>query len=79
MRDEGSEGDVKSQPKLEKSSPKSSKSRAYYLKKSEMKVLQLIEKYEVLKSKGAVDKFLAKKRKRRATRGRKYVPSVPKR
>ncbi|KAK7930445.1 hypothetical protein WMY93_006840 [Mugilogobius chulae] len=45
-----------------------------YLKNSERKKLQLLEKYEDLKKSGKLENFLSKKRKRNATKDRKKLP-----
>jgi len=45
----------------------------YYLKKSEMKKLKLEEKYKELKQSGGLDKFVSKKRKKNASKERRFM------
>ncbi|XP_077137974.1 ribosomal RNA processing protein 36 homolog isoform X1 [Ranitomeya variabilis] len=46
-----------------------------YLKKSDIRKLQLVDKYQELKKKGKVENFLSKKRKRNSIKDRKRLPS----
>ncbi|XP_067270893.1 ribosomal RNA processing protein 36 homolog [Pseudorasbora parva] len=48
--------------------------KPFYLKKSDMKKLELAEKYSELKKSGKLENFLSKKRKRNATKDRKHLP-----
>ncbi|KAJ3119662.1 rRNA biogenesis protein rrp36 [Nowakowskiella sp. JEL0407] len=53
------------------------KKNPYYLKKSDLKALELVEKFKDLKQSGAsLDKFLEKRRKRNATKERTFVPDI---
>ncbi|XP_050407451.1 ribosomal RNA processing protein 36 homolog isoform X2 [Patella vulgata] len=45
----------------------------YFLKQSDVKKLELAEKYKELKEKGGLDKYLAKRRKKNANRERKKL------
>lgn len=49
--------------------------KPFYLKKSDMKKLELAEKYSELKKSGKLENFLSKKRKRNATKDRKKLPN----
>uniref|UniRef100_UPI00398E7B86 ribosomal RNA processing protein 36 homolog n=1 Tax=Pristiophorus japonicus TaxID=55135 RepID=UPI00398E7B86 len=49
-------------------------SKPYFLKKSEQRKLELVEKYRELKRGGKLDSFLGKKRKRNATKDRRKMP-----
>lgn len=48
--------------------------KAYFLKKSDRRKLELAEKFRALKSSGQLDSYLAKKRKRNAAKERKRLP-----
>lgn len=48
--------------------------RPFFLKKSDKKKLELAEKYKDLKRSGKLDNFMAKKRKRNATKDRRRLP-----
>ncbi|XP_072239662.1 ribosomal RNA processing protein 36 homolog [Leuresthes tenuis] len=48
--------------------------RPFFLKKSEKKKLQLVERYEELKKNGKLENFLSKKRKRNAVKDRRKLP-----
>ncbi len=48
----------------------------YYLKKSEKRKLELLERYKELSSAGKVDQYLEKRRKRNAAKDHKLVPST---
>ncbi|KAK9967662.1 hypothetical protein ABG768_002041 [Culter alburnus] len=50
--------------------------KPFYLKKSDMKKLELAEKYSELKKSGKLENFLSKKRKRNATKDRKNLPKM---
>ncbi|KAK7126716.1 hypothetical protein R3I94_018034 [Phoxinus phoxinus] len=50
--------------------------KPFYLKKSDMKKLELAEKYSELKRSGKLENFLSKKRKRNATKDRKKLPNM---
>ena len=50
--------------------------RPYYMKKSELKKLQLTQRYEELKSRGKLDKFMVKRRKKNAAKDRRMVPGA---
>ncbi|CAL8135543.1 unnamed protein product [Orchesella dallaii] len=47
--------------------------RPFYVKKSTQKFLELVEKYDELKSSGGLEKYLKKKRKKNAVRDRKSL------
>ncbi|KAM9313573.1 ribosomal RNA processing protein 36 homolog [Pholidichthys leucotaenia] len=49
----------------------------FFMKKSEMKKLQLAEKYQELKKSGKLENFLSKKRRRNATKDRRKLPNQP--
>ncbi|CAA0831526.1 Unknown protein [Striga hermonthica] len=46
----------------------------YYLKKSELRKQQLIEKYKELKESGKVESFIEKKRRKNAAKDHRYIP-----
>ncbi|XP_073525078.1 ribosomal RNA processing protein 36 homolog [Phyllobates terribilis] len=46
-----------------------------YLKKSDIRKLELVDQYQELKRKGKVEKFLSKKRKRNSIKDRRRLPS----
>ncbi|XP_001627681.2 ribosomal RNA processing protein 36 homolog isoform X1 [Nematostella vectensis] len=48
--------------------------KPFYLRKSELKKLELAEKYKELKSKGKLQKYLTKRRKKTASKDRRHVP-----
>ncbi|KAL3693034.1 hypothetical protein R1sor_006685 [Riccia sorocarpa] len=48
--------------------------KPYYPKKSELRKQELIEKYKELKTSGKLDKFMAKRRKKNATKDHRFVP-----
>lgn len=48
----------------------------YYLKKSDKRKLELLERYKELSSAGKVDQYLEKRRKRSAAKDHKLVPST---
>jgi ribosomal RNA-processing protein 36 len=48
--------------------------KPFYLKKSDQKKLALAEKFLELKTKGKLDKFMAKRRKRTTAKERRYLP-----
>ncbi|XP_072356477.1 ribosomal RNA processing protein 36 homolog [Scyliorhinus torazame] len=50
-------------------------SKPYFLKKSDQRKLELKEKYLSLKRRGKVERFLASKRKRNATKDRRNLPA----
>ncbi|XP_073700569.1 ribosomal RNA processing protein 36 homolog [Garra rufa] len=49
--------------------------KPFYLKKSDMKKMELAEKYSELKKSGKLENFLSKKRKRNATKDRRKLPN----
>lgn len=49
--------------------------KPYYMKKSELKRLELLAKYEELKSKGKLEKYMEKRRRKNAAKDHRYVPS----
>lgn len=49
--------------------------RPYYLKKSEKKRIELLAKYEELKSSGKLEKYMEKRRKKVAAKDHKYLPT----
>lgn len=59
--------------KNEKEAVKQGK-RPFYLKKSEVRKQQLIEKYKSLKANGKLEAFLAKRRQKNAAKDHRYVP-----
>lgn len=50
--------------------------KAFFLKKSDKKKLELADKYKTLKETGKLDKYLAKKRKKNASKERKRMPTT---
>eukprot|EP00794_Sanderia_malayensis_P020097 gene20097-22067_t len=48
--------------------------KPFYMKKSEKKKLELVEKYKHLKESGKLEKYLSKKRKRNAAKDRRNLP-----
>jgi len=48
--------------------------KPFYLKKSEQKKEELVEKYQELKTSGKLDKFLEKRRKKNSAKDHRYVP-----
>ncbi|KAM4043341.1 ribosomal RNA processing protein 36 homolog [Anomaloglossus baeobatrachus] len=46
-----------------------------YLKRSDIRKMELVDKYQELKKKGRVENFLSKKRKRNSIKDRKRLPS----
>lgn len=49
--------------------------KPFYLKKGDVRKLELADKYQELKKKGKVENFLSKKRKRNAVKDRRRLPS----
>ncbi|KAG9472827.1 hypothetical protein GDO78_016756 [Eleutherodactylus coqui] len=49
--------------------------KPFYLKKGDFRKLELADKYQELKKKGKVEKFLSKKRKRNSVKDRRRLPS----
>jgi ribosomal RNA-processing protein 36 len=49
--------------------------KPYFLKKSEKKKLELLAKYEELKSSGRLEKYMAKRRKKNAAKDHRYLPT----
>lgn len=49
--------------------------KPYFLKKSDIRKLELADKYQALKKEGKVEKFLSKKRKRNSIKDRRRLPS----
>lgn len=49
--------------------------KPYYLKRNEQRKLELVEKYEELKSSGRLDKFMEKRRKKNAAKDHRYLPA----
>ncbi|XP_056409858.1 ribosomal RNA processing protein 36 homolog [Hyla sarda] len=49
--------------------------KPFYLKKSDVRKLDLADKYQELKKKGKVENFLSKKRKRNSIKDRRRLPS----
>ncbi|XP_065563072.1 ribosomal RNA processing protein 36 homolog [Artemia franciscana] len=47
----------------------------FYVKKSDQRLIDLARKYDELKNRGGIDKYLQKKRKRNAARDRKSLPN----
>lgn len=47
----------------------------YFLKKSERKRLELRAKFEGLKERGKLDKYMAKRRAKNAAKDHRYIPS----
>ena len=50
--------------------------KRFFLKKSEKKKQELIQKYQELKSTGRLQKAIEKKRKKNAQKDRRYMPSA---
>lgn len=50
--------------------------KAFYLKNSDKKKIELAEKYKELKSSGKLDKYMMKKRKRNAQKDKKSLPRM---
>ncbi|XP_065833516.1 ribosomal RNA processing protein 36 homolog [Oscarella lobularis] len=48
--------------------------KPFYLKKADLKRVALAEKYQALKEKGTIDKYLAKRRKKNAAKEHRYLP-----
>ncbi len=46
----------------------------FYLKKSEKRRLELLAKYESLKESGGLEKYMAKRRKKNASKDHRYLP-----
>ena len=46
----------------------------FYLKKSEKRRLELLAKYESLRSSGGLEKYMAKRRKKNAAKDHRYLP-----
>ena len=60
---------------LKASAVRSAKSgKKFFLKKSEIKQQLLLDKYNELKKKGKLEDFLAKKRRRNASKEHKHIP-----
>eukprot|EP00252_Welwitschia_mirabilis_P024854 TRINITY_DN7547_c0_g1_i1.p1 TRINITY_DN7547_c0_g1~~TRINITY_DN7547_c0_g1_i1.p1 ORF type:complete len:280 (-),score=67.20 TRINITY_DN7547_c0_g1_i1:305-1144(-) len=59
--------------KQEKEAIKQGK-RPFYLKKSELRKKELAEKYGLLKASGKLESFLAKKRRKNASKDHRYMP-----
>lgn len=49
--------------------------KPFYLKKSEKKRQELVARFHELKASGRLEKVLAKKRKKNASKDHRYVPS----
>jgi ribosomal RNA-processing protein 36 len=49
--------------------------KPYYLKKSEQRKMELLAKYQELKSGGGLERFMEKRRKRNAAKDHRYIPS----
>jgi ribosomal RNA-processing protein 36 len=49
--------------------------RPFYLKKSEQKRQELVARYEALKAGGGLEKFMAKRRRKNASKDHRYLPS----
>ncbi|XP_055492260.1 ribosomal RNA processing protein 36 homolog isoform X1 [Leucoraja erinacea] len=49
-------------------------SKPYFLKKSELKTMELADRYQALKRDGKLESFLGRKRKRNATKDRQKLP-----
>lgn len=50
--------------------------KPFFLKKSEKKRQELVQRYEDLKASGGLEKAMAKKRKKNASKDHRYVPSA---
>jgi len=50
--------------------------KPFFLKKSEKKRLELVQRYEDLKATGGLEKAMAKKRKKNASKDHRYLPSA---
>jgi ribosomal RNA-processing protein 36 len=50
--------------------------KPFFLKKSDKRKRELMAKYEELKDSGRLDKFMAKRRKKNASKDHRYVPSA---
>ncbi|KAI4346888.1 hypothetical protein L6164_007751 [Bauhinia variegata] len=59
--------------KTEREASKQGK-RPFYIKKSEIRKQRLIKKYNDLKSSGKLDSYMEKKRRRNASKDRRYMP-----
>ncbi|KAK8914489.1 hypothetical protein KSP39_PZI023987 [Platanthera zijinensis] len=59
--------------KKEKEAAKHGK-RPYYLKKSEIRERKLVNKYSELKNAGKLDSFIEKRRRKNASKDRRYMP-----
>jgi len=46
----------------------------YYLKKREVKHMEMEHKFEKLEESGKLDKYLAKRRKKKASKDRRFLP-----
>ncbi|KAJ7561090.1 hypothetical protein O6H91_03G013500 [Diphasiastrum complanatum] len=64
---------ITEQKKIEKEAVKQGK-RPFYVKKSEMRRQELIEKYNQLKASGKLETYMAKRRKKNAAKDHRYVP-----
>lgn len=50
--------------------------KPFFLKESDKKKRALVAKYEELMSSGQLDKYMAKRRKKNASKDHRYVPSA---
>jgi len=48
--------------------------KPFYLKKSEKRKRELVAKYEELKATGGLEKFMAKRRRKNASKDHRYLP-----
>jgi len=49
--------------------------KTYYLKRSELRKQEMIEKYQTLKGQGKLDRYIVKKRRRQVAKDRKSIPN----
>jgi len=49
--------------------------KPYYLKRSELRKQEMIEKYQTLKGQGKLDRYIIKKRRRQVAKDRKSIPN----
>ena len=49
--------------------------RPFFMKKSEKKKQELVRKYHELKASGGLEKAMAKKRRKNASKDHRYVPT----
>jgi len=49
--------------------------KPYYLKRSDLRKQEMIEKYQTLKGQGKLDRYIIKKRRRQVAKDRKSIPN----